>query len=94
MVNHYHDFTYGFLRLRLNIEISELRFLFFPFIVLKIIVVVDVVMAFYDVLLIEFVLFAVNSLGVLFQVPLSAKFLVAKLALNFLLHAAFVVHMT
>lgn len=98
MNHHRHDFTYKSLqRCLIIIGISKLLllllfFLLFLFVVVQIIVCI--VLTFDDVLLIEFVLFTVDAFLMLFQVPLPSKLLVAELALNFLLHAALVVHVT
>lgn len=64
-------------------ELSEL--ILFSFVISK--VVVLFLPVFNHVLLIEFVLFAMDSLLVLFQIPLPAKFFVAQFALNLFLHS-------
>lgn len=91
LINHCHDFTYKLLHPR--IRISKLRMLFL-LVILKVVFFVVAMFAFDDVQLIELVLFAMDSLCVLLEIPLSAEFLVAELALNLLLHSALMIHMS
>lgn len=61
-------------------------------VVLQVVVLVLLVTALDRVQLVELVLFPVDALLVLLQVPLSAELLVAQLALDLFLHPALVVH--